>query len=279
VDSPWDNVLAEFASVVDALESAVEIQRELKVRNADRSESRRMEFRMGINLGDVVEEGSRIYGDGVNIAARIEGLAEGGGICISRMAFDNVKNKLNLGYEDLGVRYVLEGSIQKWETRMRFLIQLVDAIKGVHLWSERYDKELKDIFAMQDDVPLHVATALQVKLTEGEYGGAIARSTSKLKALECAWRDEGHYFKFSKEDNAVARQWSEKAIQLDPNFAGAWTILGWTHLRDALFPITISKRQDQWRVGNFRIPRLLLDSWHSFEISTFLAEGYPHLQA
>ena len=84
VDSPGDNVLAEFASVVDALESAVEIQRELKVRNADLSESRRMEFRMGINLGDVVEEGSRIYGDGVNIAARIEGLAEGGGICISR---------------------------------------------------------------------------------------------------------------------------------------------------------------------------------------------------
>jgi class 3 adenylate cyclase len=80
VDSPGDNVLAEFASVVDALESSVEIQRELKVRNADRSESRRMEFRIGINLGDVVEEAERIYGDGVNIAARIEGLAEGGGI-------------------------------------------------------------------------------------------------------------------------------------------------------------------------------------------------------
>jgi len=94
VDSPGDNVLAEFASVVDALESAVEIQRELKVRNADRSESRRMEFRIGINLGDVVEEGERIYGDGVNIAARIEGLAEGGGICISGTAFDQIGKRL-----------------------------------------------------------------------------------------------------------------------------------------------------------------------------------------
>ena len=102
VDSPGDNVLAEFTSVVDALESAVEIQKELKVRNADRSESRRMEFRIGINLGDVVEEGDRIYGDGVNIAARIEGLAEGGGICISGTAFDHIGRRLPLGYEYMG---------------------------------------------------------------------------------------------------------------------------------------------------------------------------------
>jgi len=102
IDSPGDNVLAEFASVVDALESAVEIQKELKVRNADRSESRRMEFRIGINLGDVVEEGERIYGDGVNIAARIEGLAEGGGVCISGTAFDHIGKRLPLGYEYMG---------------------------------------------------------------------------------------------------------------------------------------------------------------------------------
>jgi len=106
VDSPGDNVLAEFASVVDALESAVEIQRELKVRNADRSEGRRMEFRIGINLGDVVEEGERIYGDGVNIAARIEGLAEGGGICISGTAFDHIGKRLPLGYEYMGEQEV-----------------------------------------------------------------------------------------------------------------------------------------------------------------------------
>jgi adenylate cyclase len=102
VDSPGDNVLAEFASVVDAVESAVEIQKELMSKNVDLPENRRMEFRIGINLGDVIEEGARIYGDGVNVAARVEGLAEGGGICISRTAFDQVKNKLNLGYENLG---------------------------------------------------------------------------------------------------------------------------------------------------------------------------------
>jgi class 3 adenylate cyclase len=96
VDSPGDNVLAEFASVVDAVESAIEIQEGLKVKNAELPENRRMEFRIGINLGDVVEEGERIYGDGVNIAARIEGLAEGGGICISRPVYDQVKNKLDL---------------------------------------------------------------------------------------------------------------------------------------------------------------------------------------
>jgi hypothetical protein len=102
VDSPGDNVLAEFASVVDAVRSAVEIQEELKIRNAELPEDRRMEFRIGINLGDVIQEGERIYGDGVNVAARVESLGEPGGICISRSAYDQVKNKLHLGYEYLG---------------------------------------------------------------------------------------------------------------------------------------------------------------------------------
>ena len=102
VDSPGDNLLAEFLSVVDAVRCAVEIQEELRVRNAELPENRRMEFRIGINLGDVVEEGERIYGDGVNITARVEGLAEGGGICISGTVYDSIKNKLSLGYESLG---------------------------------------------------------------------------------------------------------------------------------------------------------------------------------
>ena len=102
VDAKGDNVLAEFASVVDAVRCGVEIQKELKVRNAELPEKRRMAFRIGINLGDVIEEEETIYGDGVNIAARLEGLAEGGGICISRTAFDQVKNKLDVGYEYLG---------------------------------------------------------------------------------------------------------------------------------------------------------------------------------
>ena len=102
VDSPGDNVLAEFASVVDAVQCAVEIQRVLGARNADLPRNRRMEFRIGINLGDVIEEGERIYGDGVNIAARIERLAQAGGICISGSAHEQIENKLPLSYEYLG---------------------------------------------------------------------------------------------------------------------------------------------------------------------------------
>jgi adenylate cyclase len=102
VDAKGDNLLAEFPSVVDAVRCGVKIQKELKVRNAELPEQRRMEFRIGINLGDVIQDGDTIYGDGVNIAARLEGLAEGGGICISRTAFDQVKNKLDVGYEYQG---------------------------------------------------------------------------------------------------------------------------------------------------------------------------------
>jgi len=106
VDAPGDNVLAEFGSVVDAVECAVEIQKELKTRNADLPENRKMEFRIGVNLGDVIEDGESIYGDGVNIAARMESLADGGGICISGTAFDQVRNKVNLGYKYLGEQTV-----------------------------------------------------------------------------------------------------------------------------------------------------------------------------
>src|SRR5713226_6313443 len=106
VDSPGDNLLAEFASVVEAVQCAVAIQRELRVRNAELPPHRRMEFRIGINLGEVIAEGERIYGDGVNIAARLEGLAEAGGICISGTVYDQVKTRLDLGYEDLGAQAV-----------------------------------------------------------------------------------------------------------------------------------------------------------------------------
>ncbi len=102
VDTPGDNLLAEFASVVGAVQCAVEIQRELNTRNAELPEARKMEFRIGINLGDVIVEGERIYGDGVNIAARVEGLADGGGICISGKVHDEIKSKVALGYVYLG---------------------------------------------------------------------------------------------------------------------------------------------------------------------------------
>jgi adenylate cyclase len=380
VDAPGDNVLAEFSSVVDAVECAVEIQKELKTRSADLPENRRMEFRIGVNLGDVIEDGEQILGDGVNIAARVQGLADGGGICISGTAFDQVKHKLSVGYqylgkqtvkniteavraykvlmqpeaagkvigeeepkptkwgwravaavavvvlvaggliwnfylrgpkterarvdkmafplpekpsiavlpftnmsgdpkedyfcdgitdqiitslsliprlfviarnstfvykskavkvqkvaEELGVRYVLEGSVQRSEGRVRILVQLIDAIKGIHLWSERYDRDLKDLFVLQDEIARQIMTALQVKLTEGEYASGVAETTSNLKALECFWRGEEHFFRWAKEDNAAARQWAQKAVELDPKFAGAWALMGWTHLFDVIF--------------------------------------------
>jgi adenylate cyclase len=380
VDAPGDNVLAEFGSVVDAVQCAVDIQKELKTRNADLSESRRMEFRIGVNLGDVVEDGEQILGDGVNIAARLESLSEAGGVCISGSAYDFVGKKLSLGYEylgentvkniekpvrvyrvlmeveaackvigekkvkprqwqrvvislvaavfvvvaavaiwrlylrpttppvevaskdkmafplpdrpsiavlpfanmsgdkeqeyfcdgitdqiitslsmiprlfviardstfvykgkavkvqkvaeEMGVRYVLEGSVQKSKDRVRILVQLIDAIRGHHLWSERYDRDLKDLFVLQDEIAKQIMTALQVKLTEGEYASGIAGGTSNLKALECFWRAEEHFFRTSREDNAAARKWAEKAIELDVNFAGAWAMLGFTHFTD-----------------------------------------------
>src|SRR5215470_3946041 len=106
VDSPGDNLLAEFASVVDAVRCAVEIQQALKVKNEELPEHRQMRFRIGINLGDVIVDGKRLYGDGVNIAARLESLAVPGGICISSTVHDHIKNKLTLGYEDLGPQQV-----------------------------------------------------------------------------------------------------------------------------------------------------------------------------
>jgi adenylate cyclase len=379
IDSPGDNVLVEFASVVDALESAVEIQRELKIRNADRSESRRMEFRIGINLGDVIEEGERIYGDGVNIAARIEGLAEGGGICISGTAFDHIGKRLPLGYEfmgeqevkniekpvrvyrvlmeaeqagkvigerkgrgrrwlwaavvaiilvagalafwnfyfrpppiepalkekmafplpdkpsiavlpfanmsddpkqeyfcdglteqiitslskidrlfviarnstivykgkslkiqkvaeDLGVQYVLEGSIQRSADRVRITAQLINALAGRHIWAETYDRDLKDIFALQDEITINILTAVQGKLTEGEHAlRSKIRETENLKAYEKVLQARELIRRNTKQDNESARQLAEEAIVLDPNFAWAYVSLGWTHYMDVRF--------------------------------------------
>src|SRR5262249_4703576 len=106
VDAPGDNLLAEFASAVDTVQGAVEIQQALKVRNAELSDGRKMEFRIGINVGDVIVEGERLYGDGVNIAARLEGLAEPGGICVSGTVYDQVENKLALRYEYVGEQTV-----------------------------------------------------------------------------------------------------------------------------------------------------------------------------
>jgi len=326
VDSPGDNVLAELPSVVDAVESAVEIQKELNVKNEELPENRRMEFRIGINLGDVVEEGERIYGDGVNIAARTESLAEAGGICISRNVYDQVKNKLSLEYEhlgehtvknikepisvfrilmepnaavskikkrfelpdkpsiavlpfinmsgdpdqeyfsdgiseeiitglskipqftykgkpvkvqvvseELGVRYVLEGSVRKAGNRVRITAQLIDAFTGHHLWAERYDRELGDIFALQDEITKKILTALQVELTEGQQARVYGRGTDNFEAY-IKYLQARKFFNLqvnSKEAVALSRQTAKEAIELDEKYPAPYVLLAWTHWLDA----------------------------------------------
>jgi adenylate cyclase len=360
VDSPGDNLLAEFASVVDAVQCAVEIQQQLKTRNADLPVSRRMEFRIGINLGDVIVEGERIYGDGVNIAARLESLADGGGICVSGVVYDQVENKLALGYEDLGeqmvkniarpvrvyrvlldatatpggavdaasrsrleppslgqppgipspiaqpslslpdkpsiavlpfanmssdpeqeyfsdgitedlitdlsklsglfvisrnsvftykgksvkveqigqelgVRYVLEGSIRKSGTRVRITAQLIDATTGYHGWAERYDRDLQDIFAVQDEVTQQIVAALKVKLTTVEQSRLGHPPTTNLEAYDSYLRGLEFYGRRTQATNTQARQMFEHAIALDPQFAAAYAFLGRTYLQEVIY--------------------------------------------
>jgi TolB-like protein/class 3 adenylate cyclase/Tfp pilus assembly protein PilF len=377
VDSPGDNILAEFTSAVDAVNCAVEMQRELAEKNAELPEKRRMEFRIGVNVGDVVEEGERIYGDGVNIAARMEGLSEGGGICISGTAYDQVKHKLGLEYEslgdqevkniaepvpayrvlsfpgaaahrvvkakravgktwrnmvaalaaiiiavaalaiwhfyfrappiepvsekemalplpdkpsvavlpfanigdaeqeyiadgiteqiitalarvpslfviasnstftykgkpvmvqqvsrELGVRYVVEGSVQRSEDRIRITAQLIDATKGEHIWAEKYDQELKDIFTLQDEITMKILKATMGKLF-GHAELSREKGTTNVEA----------YLKFLKAytlvainepSNRLARQMLEEAIALDPEFADAYALLGTTYNSEVL---------------------------------------------
>ena len=386
VDSPGDNILAEFTSVVDAVNSAVEIQRELAERNAELPDSRRMRFRIGINLGDVLQEGNRIYGDGVNIAARMESLAEAGGICISGTVYNAIENKIGLEYEDLGnhkvknidkpiraykvlsytgaaaqrvvktkravgrtwrnsiiavavilvictafvlwyfhfretpiepasvkkmafplpdkpsiavlpftnmsedakwgyladgiteniisslsqvpnlfviarnstftykgksvkvqqvaeelgVQYVMEGSVQKSGDTLRVTAQLIDAINGHHIWSERYDRQLKEIFALQDDIAIKVINALQVKLTEGEQARLIIKDTENLEAYLKYVQAREIFFRVTKEGNIKARGILDEVIALDPHFAAAYGLLGSIYLMDVSLGISKS---------------------------------------
>jgi TolB-like protein/class 3 adenylate cyclase/Tfp pilus assembly protein PilF len=429
VEAPGDNVLAEFASVVDALRCAVEIQKELKARNANLPENRRMEFRIGVNLGDVIEDGKQILGDGVNIAARVQGLADGGGICISGTAFDHVRNKIDLGYEylgeqtvknitlpvrvykvliepeaagkvigekkakprqwqmvtmglvlgvivlvaaavirklytpsapqpeitlkekvvasppekvptvvppstevapkekvtppspekasktitpsppvdkadpkkmalplpdkpsiavlpfvnmsddpkqeffsdglteeiitalsktpklfviarnssfvykgkpvnvqqvsrELGVKYVLEGSVRRSGDQLRITAQLIDAITGSHLWAERYDREMKDIFAIQDDITTKVTSTLNVKLTDGEIALLLGKGTKNLEAYLKMIQARELVTRGNKEDNAQAKRLIEEVITLDPSYAMAYAMLAMSYFYD-----------------------------------------------
>jgi adenylate cyclase len=395
VDSPGDNILAEYASVVDAVQSAVEIQEVFRAKNAELPENRRMHFRIGINLGDVIQEGERIYGDGVNVAARMETLSEGGGICISGSAYEQIENKLALGYEyigahtvknivkpirvfrvpigpeavgkvigekkvepkrgkfaalaaviaivvviggimlwkssqrtvsppeevasvekmafqlpdkpsiavlpfvniggdpeqeyfsdgiteeiiaalgsvpklfviarnstftykgkpvkvqqvaeELGVRYVLEGSVRKSGDKVRITSQLIDALNGHHLWAKRYDRNLKDIFAVQDEITKKIITAMQVKLTEGEKVRSAAKGTNNLEAYLKYLQSNDLISKVNPDSNALGMQLAEEAVALDPEYAMAYGTLARAHWSSVWLGTSKSPKQS---IGN-----------------------------
>ncbi len=370
-----DAVLAEFASVVNALTCAGNIQRDLKNRNRDLHDNRKVQFRIGINLGDVIVDRNEIYGDGVNVAARLESLAEPGGICISEAVRTAVGNKLPIDYEflgeqsvkniaepvrayrlqlkpdavlptpttpsktkrarrrlvmvsaavvallggvtviawlapwqpttepasgervalplpdkpsiavlpfdnltgdpkqeyfsdgitndiitdlskfrslfviasnsvfvykgkpvkvqdvsrELGVRYVLEGSVQRASEKVRVNAQLIDATTGHHLWAERYDRDLKDLFALQDEIVQTIVTALAVKVDAVERKRAMRKETDSLEAYGYVLRGREYLARTTRSTNVEARQMFQRAIEVDPHYASAYVGLGWTY--------------------------------------------------
>ncbi|MFN2237112.1 MAG: adenylate/guanylate cyclase domain-containing protein [Anaerolineales bacterium] len=411
VDSPGDNILAEFRSIVDAVSCAVEIQHMLKEKNEDFSDNRKMVFRIGVNLGDVIQDEDRIYGDGVNIASRIEGLADPGGVAISGTAFDNIRNKLDCGYqfsgehavknianpvrvykiltnpecagkvigekrflgwmsrkvaisiimalaivtgglttyyiylyrsgriepasvakmafplpdkpsivvlpfvnlsedskqdyfidgltldiiaslskirdlfviardsalvykgkptsvkqiaEDLGVRYVLEGSYRRVGERVRVTAQLIDALSGRQLWTDRYDRSMDDFFALQDEINMKVVTALQVKLTEGEKIGVLLRKTDNLAAYEKYLVGREHFLRFNPDDNIIARPFLKEAIALDPNFASPYVDLAWTYVMEIHYGVSASPKESLEQAEQLAQKAISLDETYPF---------------
>ncbi|MCG8688657.1 MAG: adenylate/guanylate cyclase domain-containing protein [Desulfobacterales bacterium] len=382
VDSPGDNLLVEFSSVVDAAQCAVAIQKELYARNEDLPENRRMQFRIGINLGDVIQEGDRIYGDGVNIAARLEALADPGGICIAKTAFDHIESKLPLGYEYLGEQavknisrpvgayrvlmaakdcsatsrtevgkpfcknikglsagillllvliggtwhfyfrpapvekmvnaipykcaiavqpfanlsddpdqqyfsdgltqeiitalskvynvsvihqnsrladkrkvlvfspvehnpggqYVLQGSVQKAGERIRIMAQLIERHTGNHVWAERYDRDLKEVFHLQDEITKEIITALQVKLTMGEDARLLGRGTDNLEVYLKLLKARELITEATVEGNVSARQFAEEAIEIDPEYSEGYRMLGVTYFNDVVYGVSKDRK-------------------------------------
>ncbi len=332
VDMPGDNVLAEFGSAVDAVQAAVEIQRQLATCNSGLDERRRLNFRIGVNLGEVIADEGRIYGDGVNVAARVEALAPAGGICISGKVHGEVERKLPLSFEDLGehrlkniaapvrvyrvldgaapaagpaarpeaaparakpsilvlpfvnmsgapeqeffadgltediltylsrfrelvvisrntsfkfkgeavdvkkvaremgVQYVVEGSVRRAANRVRITAQLIDAELDRHVWAERYDRDLEDIFAIQDEITSAIVATLPGRVEAAARDRAERKTPENMAAYECVLEAKVLHHRSNRDDNARALGLIERAIALDPKYghAHAWNacILG-----------------------------------------------------
>jgi len=327
VKTTGDGLLAEFASVVDAVRCAVEVQREMIARNAATSGERRIEFRMGVNVGDIIIEDGDIFGDSVNIAARLEALAEPGGICLSAAAHEQVRDRLDLDFDDLGeqqvknitrpvltyavalggssrgalpvaaplplpdkpslavlpfqnltgdadqeyfvdgmveeittaiarlpwlfviarssaftykgkpvdvkqvaqelgVRYVLEGSVRKAGNRVRITGHLIDTTTGAHIWADRFDGALDDIFELQDQVASSVAGAIEPKLRQSEIDRAGRKPTANLTAYDLYLRALAQSYRFTEEGFAEAVVLARQALAIDPSYAPAAALVG-----------------------------------------------------
>jgi len=327
VKTTGDGILIEFSSVVDAVRCATEVQRAMAERNAEIPDVKRIEFRVGINLGDIIIDGSDIHGDGVNIAARLEGIANPGTTYISDSSYQQVRDKLAIDFEDmgehqlkniarpvrvyrvqlggtpanesptlalpdkpsiavlpfqnmsgdpeqeyfadgiveeiitalsrmrwlfviarnssfvykakaidvkqvgreLGVRYVLEGSVRKAANRVRITGQLVDTTKGAHLWADRFDGGLDDIFDLQDQVTASVVGAIAPTLEKAEIERAKRKPTESLDAYDYYLRGMANVHLWTKEANSEALRLFYKAIELDPDFASAYGMAAWCY--------------------------------------------------
>jgi adenylate cyclase len=348
VGTAGDGLLVEFPSVADAVTCAVDVQSTMAVRDADVAENRRMEFRVGVNLGDVMIEGDDIFGNGVNVAARLQALAEPGGVCISQPVYDQVRHSLELGYDDLGpqkvknitepvrayrvltgsespgaassateapalqlpdkpsiavlpfenmsgdaeqeyfsdgitediitelstisglfviarhstftykgrsvtlnqvgrelgVRYVLEGSVRKAGNRVRITAQLTDAASDYHLWAERFDRELEDVFAVQEEVARSVAGALAIALKPDE-GARLARpQTENIEAYDLYLRTRATPWPPTRENVLSARHAYEHIIDIDPAFVGGYAGKALTYAMSVVFGSSIEPESD-----------------------------------
>lgn len=341
-----DGLLAEFASVVDAVHCAVAVQQGMRERNADVTEARRIEFRIGINLGDVIVQDEDVYGDGVNVAARLEGLSELGGVVVSGTVHEHVRTKVDFGFEDLGsqkvkniaepvrafcvriksdssaagqgrfgaamalpdkpsiavlpfenmsgdpeqeyfsdgvtedlitalshvrwlfviarnttftykgkavdvkqmadelgVRYVVEGSVRKFGSRVRITAQLIDGLTGNHVWAERYDRELEDVFGLQDELSLTLCGAIEPELAKSEQQRSKSKAPENLDAWECYHRGMWLWQRNRKDEVAEARRSFERAMELDPNFGPAFAGYAITYFREMLIGFSERDRE------------------------------------
>jgi tetratricopeptide (TPR) repeat protein len=169
--------------------------------------------------------------------------------------------------EEMGVRYVLEGSVRGAEERLRVNAQLVDALRGVHLWAERYDRALEGIFGLQDEITMNILTALQVELTQGEKARVLLRSTDNLNAYQKYLKGRVHFLRFNRDDNAIARQLFEEAIASDPEFISAYVDLAWTHLADIHLGASKSPQESLGRADQLAQKAISLDEKSPFALS------------